>query len=171
VIPFVWFDVCGKYWRIRELKRQKGIAKYNWELKKMVQIVGNLEWELLKNVEIRKSIYAKPNETKRNQTKRNETDRNETKRRYISFRFVRFRFVSFLFRFALYRYPISYHINIILTHLWLFSKNIQQKIFFICTIYPVYGKEKLDWPSLPRWSQFLFLKHIFFFSFLLQFLV
>jgi hypothetical protein len=24
----------------------------------MVQIVGNLEWELLKNVEIRKSIYA-----------------------------------------------------------------------------------------------------------------
>jgi hypothetical protein len=25
----------------------------------MVQIVGNLEWELLKNVEIRKSIYHK----------------------------------------------------------------------------------------------------------------
>jgi hypothetical protein len=24
----------------------------------MVQIVGNLEWELLKNVEIRKSIYT-----------------------------------------------------------------------------------------------------------------
>jgi hypothetical protein len=37
---------CGKYWRIRELKRQKGIVKCNWELKKMVQIVGNLEWEL-----------------------------------------------------------------------------------------------------------------------------
>ena len=34
---------CGKYWRIRELKRQKGIVKCNWELKKMVQIVGNLE--------------------------------------------------------------------------------------------------------------------------------
>ena len=49
---------CGKYWRIRELKKQKGIAKCNWELKKMVQIVGNLEWELLKNVEIRKSIYT-----------------------------------------------------------------------------------------------------------------
>jgi hypothetical protein len=29
----------------------------NW--KKMVQIVGNLEWELLKNVEIRKSKYAR----------------------------------------------------------------------------------------------------------------
>ena len=48
---------CGKYWKIRELKRQKGIVKCNWELKKMVQIVGNLE--LLKNVEIRKSIYAR----------------------------------------------------------------------------------------------------------------
>jgi hypothetical protein len=50
-------------------------------------------------------------------------------------------------------------------------KTFQQKIFFICTIYPVYGKEKLNWPSLPRWSQFLFLKHIFLFSFLFQFLV
>jgi hypothetical protein len=39
---------CGKYWRIRELKRQKRIVKCNWELKKVVQIVGNLEWELLK---------------------------------------------------------------------------------------------------------------------------
>jgi hypothetical protein len=29
------------------LKRQKGIVKCNWELKKMVKIVGNLEWELL----------------------------------------------------------------------------------------------------------------------------
>jgi hypothetical protein len=25
---------CGKYWRIRELKRQKGIVKCNWKLKK-----------------------------------------------------------------------------------------------------------------------------------------
>jgi hypothetical protein len=41
-------------------------------------------------------------------------------------------------------------------------KIFQQQIFFICTIYPVYGKEKLNWPSLPR---FLFLKHIFLFSF------
>jgi hypothetical protein len=47
-------------------------------------------------------------------------------------------------------------------------------------IYPVYGKGKLNWPSLPRsriyivvllykslprWSQFLFLKHIFLFSY------
>jgi hypothetical protein len=36
----------------------------NWELKKMVQIVGNLEWELLKNVEIRKSIYARITNTR-----------------------------------------------------------------------------------------------------------
>jgi hypothetical protein len=72
------------------------------------------------------------------------------------------------------------------THLWLFSKKFQQTIFFICMIYPVYGKGKLNWPSLPRstisivvllykslprWSQFLFLKHIFLFSFLFQFLV
>ena len=55
---------CGKYWKIRELKRQKGIVKCNWELKKMVQIVGNLEWELLKNVEIRKSIYARITNTR-----------------------------------------------------------------------------------------------------------
>ena len=55
---------CGKYWRIRELKRQKDIVKCNWELKKMVQIVGNLEWELLKNVEIRKSIYARITNTR-----------------------------------------------------------------------------------------------------------
>jgi hypothetical protein len=55
---------CGKYWRIRELKRQKGIVKCNWELKKMVQIVGNLEWELLKNVEIRKSIYNRITNTR-----------------------------------------------------------------------------------------------------------
>jgi hypothetical protein len=48
------------------------------------------------------------------------------------------------------------------------SKKFQQKICFICMIYPVYGKEKLNW---PRWSQFLFLKHIFLFSFLFQFLV
>jgi hypothetical protein len=54
----------GKYWRIRELKRQKGIVKCDWELKKMVQIVGNLEWELLKNVEIRKSIYARITNTR-----------------------------------------------------------------------------------------------------------
>jgi hypothetical protein len=55
---------CGKYWRTRELKRQKGIVKCNWELKKMVQIVGNLEWELLKNVEIRKSIYDRITNTR-----------------------------------------------------------------------------------------------------------
>ena len=55
---------CGKYWRIRELKRQKGIVKCNWELKKMVQIVRNLEWELLKNVAIRKSIYARITNTR-----------------------------------------------------------------------------------------------------------
>ena len=55
---------CSKYWRIKELKRQKGIAKCNWELKKMVQIVGNLEWELLKNVEIRKFIYARITNTR-----------------------------------------------------------------------------------------------------------
>jgi hypothetical protein len=55
---------CGKYWRIRELKRQKGIVKCNWELKKMVQIVENLEWELLKYVEIRKSIYARITNTR-----------------------------------------------------------------------------------------------------------
>jgi hypothetical protein len=69
----------------------------------MVQIVGNLEWELLKNVEIRKSIYAritntkrneternetKSNETKRNRSKRNETNSNETKRNDVTFRFV-----------------------------------------------------------------------------------
>ena len=30
----------------------------------MVQIVGNLEWELLKNVEIRKSIYARITNTR-----------------------------------------------------------------------------------------------------------
>ena len=36
----------------------------NWELNKMVQIVGNLEWELLKNVEIRKSIYARITNTR-----------------------------------------------------------------------------------------------------------
>jgi hypothetical protein len=29
-------------------------------------------------------------------------------------------------------------------------KKFQQKIFFICMIYPVYGKGKLNWPSLPR---------------------
>jgi hypothetical protein len=55
---------CGKYWRIRELKRQKGIVKCNWELKKMIQIVGNLEWELLKNMEIRKSIYPRITNTR-----------------------------------------------------------------------------------------------------------
>jgi hypothetical protein len=30
----------------------------------MLQIVGNLEWELLKNVEIRKSIYARITNTR-----------------------------------------------------------------------------------------------------------
>jgi hypothetical protein len=30
----------------------------------MVQIVGNLEWELIKNVEIRKSIYARITNTR-----------------------------------------------------------------------------------------------------------
>ena len=55
---------CGKYWRIRKLKRQKGIAKCNWKSKKMVQIVGNLEWELIKNVEIRKSKYARITNTR-----------------------------------------------------------------------------------------------------------
>jgi hypothetical protein len=30
----------------------------------MVQIVGNLEWELLKNVEIRKSIYDRITNTR-----------------------------------------------------------------------------------------------------------
>ena len=30
----------------------------------MVQIVGNLEWELLKDVEIRKSIYARITNTR-----------------------------------------------------------------------------------------------------------
>jgi hypothetical protein len=34
-----------------------------------------------------------------------------------------------------------------------FQEN-SAKIFFICMIYPVYWKEKLNWPSLPRWSQF-----------------
>jgi hypothetical protein len=29
-------------------------------------------------------------------------------------------------------------------------KKIQQKIFFICMIYPVYRKAKLNLPSLPR---------------------
>ena len=60
-------------------------------------------------------------------------------------------------------------------------KKFQQKIFFICMIhlYPVYRKGKLNWPSLPRsriyiivllykslprLSQFLFLKHIFLLS-------
>jgi hypothetical protein len=41
-------------------------------------------------------------------------------------------------------------------------KKFQQKLFFICTIYPVYGKEKLNWPSLPRWSQFFFIFETYF---------
>ena len=30
------------------------------------------------------------------------------------------------------------------THLIIIFKKFQQKIFFICMIYPVYGKEKLN---------------------------
>jgi hypothetical protein len=49
--------------------------------------------------------------------------------------------------------------------LMIIFKEFQQKIFFICMIYiyPAYGKEKFNWSSLLRWSQFLFLKHIFLF--------
>ena len=70
------------------------------------------------------------------------------------------------------------------THLWLFSKNFSKKYSSSRMIYPVYGKGKLNWPSLPRsriyivvllykslprLSQFLFLKHISFSHFCFNF--
>jgi hypothetical protein len=72
--------------------------------------------------------------------------------------------------------------------LYITAYEVYMNLLCSCVLYtyPVYGKGKLNWPSLPRsmiyivvllykslprLSQFLLLKHIFLFSFLFQFLV
>jgi hypothetical protein len=67
---------------------------------------------------------------------------------------------------------VSIHTEILFVHCYKFF--FYYYLFFFCVCWKLYIRIYiivLLYKSLPRWSQFLFLKHIFLFSFLFQFLV